>query len=300
MQGLSFVLLAFIVALNVDCATIKRATENDPSSIHFYPLNSTIPSLGGEIDTRFSVIPHYTTQRLPATAILMNTVTLLAESADRDFDELIRFGEHAVFEDYPTVAIDLQTAKRGYKIANAFLVWALYRAAEDMILNSKFFAATFDIVWKGRVIARLMYSRAPEGNPINGSPVDNGLASNSKSMGSRISKNDERALTNATTMDGGNTDAAAFSGANSRYFGMGLSDEILLHLQYLSNAQKLSIWTVFMTVIAALKDDSAASTQPPYLLNDQLNNALRVIPGLMLKQGKLAEVAFSIAEGSKE
>ena len=100
---LSFLFLCATLWPGIDCATIGPLTF----------LDTVLPNttLGAPIDPHFSLQPHYTTTRLSATAILMNTIVLLAEAADVDIKAPIDFNRHATFDQYPSVVIDLQPGR---------------------------------------------------------------------------------------------------------------------------------------------------------------------------------------------
>ena len=90
------------LVLPINCAIITpSSTSLDPPLLDVF-YNST---LGGNIDPRFSLQSHYGTTRLPATAVLMNTLTLLTEAADLDYHDAFEFDRHAKFDDYPSVSI---------------------------------------------------------------------------------------------------------------------------------------------------------------------------------------------------
>lgn len=105
MMQIHFLLFWYTIrmfVLPINCATITPSSASlDPRLLDGL-YNST---LGGNIDSRFSLQSHYSTTRLPATAILMNTLTLLTEAADLDFHDAFDFNRHAKFEDYPSVNI---------------------------------------------------------------------------------------------------------------------------------------------------------------------------------------------------
>lgn len=90
-----------MLVLPINCAITPSSESLNPPLLDVL-YNST---LGGNIDSRFSLQSHYSTTRLPATAILMNTLTLLTEAADLDFKDAFEFNRHAKFDDYPSVSI---------------------------------------------------------------------------------------------------------------------------------------------------------------------------------------------------
>ena len=88
--------------LPINCAITSSSTVPDPPLLLDGLYNTT---LGGNIDSRFSLQSHYSTTRLPATAILMNTLTILTEAADLEYHDAFDFNRHATFADYPSVSI---------------------------------------------------------------------------------------------------------------------------------------------------------------------------------------------------
>ncbi|CAF9939131.1 MAG: hypothetical protein HETSPECPRED_001494 [Heterodermia speciosa] len=295
------------------------------------PFDLTRPNLTSLVahdpDVRFKIVPHYTNDRLPATAILMSTVYLLAEAADLDMNSELEFDRPFVAEDYPSVSIDLQkNIRHSVILPSAFLVWALYLAAIDMIDNNKFVVSSFDLLWKGRIYASLRYQKPEPGasfeSAANGS--HNFQVSASSNYSAMVPS--DRSYTK-------NRASETFSVPLVRSpetVNTLVTDPLLtIHMQYLQDARILPIGTVFAMTLEMLKNDaefpanslvqSSSTTKrvfdatleiqrsegpstmtPPYFEYMHLNRAIRQVPRLMLDGGKFAEVAFQIEIDQKE
>lgn len=99
----AFLLLFWCTALflPIDGTISPISTSLNPPLLDFLG-NITV---GGKIDSRFSLQSHYSTTRLPATAVLMNTLILLVEAPDLDYNHAFEYDRHATFDDYPSVII---------------------------------------------------------------------------------------------------------------------------------------------------------------------------------------------------
>lgn len=254
----------------------------------------------------------------------MNTVTLLSEAADLDFNGYVKWNRQATFSQYPAVIIDLQLTRSRDPVKNFILIWALYESAWDMVAKNKFCVSDFDVVWKGKVVAKLKYKKATE--------------QELESIGGGESKNNETAsLANVATSGGSGTslvgDIARDTGQLNTTVESPLSartsnvNVLTLHLQFLRNAKDLPVFSVFMALLAALKDNAyypstdrvhpfASSTPgfdsqlsilrmeppiqtPPFFERTHITNTIRLIPSFMLGERKFCEVAFSFKLGEK-
>lgn len=262
-------------------------------------------------DSRFKLQAHYTNERLPATAVLMNTVWLLGEAADLDFKSQVDFHKEAALDEYPAVSIDLKTAKPRDRLLACFWVWALYGAAFDMIIHTRFVVSEFDIMWKGKIIAKLQYQKGKAA----------GLIDDSGSSDSADVLRDKRVM-EASRMTVVNLTSTAVQSYSS-------DESVTLELQYLENAKNIPILTIFMVVLTTLKDNAeypaTARTQPfetkvrgfdakleimrnegppirrpPFFERADVNKAVRQLPELMLQQGKFAEISFIVDVDGKE
>ena len=313
------VMLGFIAFSRVNCAAVKPVPESDPNYYDII-LNKTIGH-GHDPDPRFGLVSRYTTEKLPATAILMNTITILIEAADIDFRDVVVFDKSVTSEDFPNVVIDFSTVKARDQLPDCFCVWALYLAATDMIRYTKFFVGEHDITWKGKVVARLSYQK----------PRSNGLSEDGREV--EIYKPN----TTATSYLDGDTPTFDIeipfwpvpnNDSNVEWPTTGdlspdvPAEEMQLHLQYLEDARDFPIWTVFQMVITTLKDNAEypaedrvqpfvvkvpgydaklgiatnggpARRRPPHFENRHVNNAMRLIPAFMLGQRKVAEIKFA-------
>ena len=254
----------------------------------------------------------------------MNTVTLLAEAADLDFNGYVKWNRPATFSRYPAVDIDLQLKRSRDPVHNFLLIWALYEAAWDMIDKNKFCVSDFDMVWRGKVVAVLRYKQATQQEL-------------QETEGGESKDNETASFAGLTTARGGGTSMlggiARGTGQVNTTVELPLSvqtsneDVLTLHLQYLSNARDLPIFGVFMAVIAALKDNAYYAptdrvypfssstpgfdtqlsilrneppiTTPPFFERTHITHTIRLIPGFMLEERKIAEVAFTFRLGNK-
>ena len=296
------------------------------------PLDLTFPNftspLSHDPDSRFKLEPHYTNERLPATAILMSTVYLLAEAADLDMNSELDFPGSSFFDDYPSVSIGLQNAKPSVPLPCGFLVWALYDAGIDMIRHNKFVVSTFDVLWKGRITARLRYQKTEPSSSFHRLAKNDSLSfqvsalsnSSSKVRSARSSFTKKRTIETITAPANPSPDAARTLTADP---------QITINMQFLPNARTLSIGTVFAITLEVLKNNaefaatarvrSSMTTQrefdatmeirrtegpsmltPPDFEYMYFNRAIRQVPRLMLNQGRFAEVAFQIDIDKKE
>ena len=290
------------------------------------PLDLTLPnftSLGShDPDSRFQLTPHYTDERLPATAVLMSTVYLLAEAADLDMNSELEFPHPSVFDDYPSVSIGMQNVRPSVALPCGFLVWALYEAALDMINQNKFVVSSFDVLWKGRITARLQYQKTDD-LAKNGS-LSFGVSalsnSSSKVRDARSYFTKKRTIETHTAPVNPTPDAAKTLTADPL---------LTINMQFLPNARTLTIGTVFAMTLEVLKDNAqyaatdvvrSSSTilrafdatldirrtqgpsmsTPPDFEYRHLNRGIRQVPRLMLSEKKFAEVAFQIDIDKKE
>ena len=253
----------------------------------------------------------------------MNTVTLLAEAADLDFNGYINWNRHATFTRYPAVIIDLQLKRSRDPVHNFLLIWALYEAAWDMVAKNKFCVSDFDVVWRGKVVANLRYKKATqqELQEIGGVESKNNETASLAYL--------ERAGGSGMSLVGGITRGTGQVNTTVEFpLSVQTSNEdvLTLHVQYLSNAKDLPIFSVFMAILAALKDNAYYAptdrvypfssstpgfdtqlsilrneppiTTPPFFERTHITHTIRLIPGFMLEERKIAEVAFSFRLGN--
>ena len=291
------------------------------------PVTSSNHSFQSEVDPRFGLQPRYTTTRLPATAILMNTMNYLAQAADVPYDAHIEVHRHATFPDYPTVGIDVQVMRSRDQFQNFMLVWAMYEATWDMVAKNSFYVSQFGITWKGKVIAILRYSRTPDRQTLDhganstaaySNPEVSTISITQPRMKSNIGSNGTQATINIPK-------SPATSSPNAT-----TNDHLSLSLKFLDNGSPVPIYAVFMAVFAALKDNAyfplhgrvtpfASTTpgfdsqvavvrggspmeqeQPPFFERHHVTVAVSNIPGFMLAERRFAELSFTVLWGKKE
>ena len=310
-MAISFFL--FLCASLFSCTnggTIKLAMPSN-SSPSFSPLSGTV-SLSS--DPRFSLQPHYTTTRISALATLMNTVTFLSQAADYGFESFLDITRRASFPDYPSAIIDIQTAKAKDRLQSFLLIWALYESAWDMVAKNKFFVSEFDIVWKGKVVARLRYTTPPDG-------------AIKKSVGLGEQKGNKTVAAVKVTL----SQAESASSPHTALLPLNTTTNAVLgmRVQYIRNGSVLPIYAVFMTVMAALVKNAyypaktrvgpfdastpgfnaeiaistttgSSSYQAPSFERGHLNHAIKQLLTFMLEQRKFAEIAFSVMLDDEE
>ena len=292
-----------------------------------YARDSNLTSLTvNGVDSRFRLVSHFTNERLPATAVLMNTVYYISEAADLDFDAGMNVLRPFTSDDYPGMMIDLENAKPRYNLPAYILVYGLYGAAVQMIAESKFVVSEFDLLWKGRIVAKLRYQKAASsGTAIKGDPGEDDQELNSP-IPSNYSSDSSRGTPDILKGQTSTADIANMTLDSSSIDSTNADPEIKLHAQYPENAQLIPIWTIFVMIIATLKDNAwykatarvqpmstsvpgfdatltiqtPRTRQPPYLVYKQLNIAIPLIPILMLRHSKFAEMTFQIEIGGKE
>ncbi|CAF9927407.1 MAG: hypothetical protein HETSPECPRED_006578 [Heterodermia speciosa] len=318
--------LLFLCVFPFSCTngeTLKLARPSDPSPS--IPLSNNTVSLSG--DSRFALQPHYTSTRLSATAILMNTITFLSEAADYGFESYLDINRRASFSAYPTVMIDIQTVKAKDRLQNFLLIWALYEATWDMVAKNNFSVSVFDMVWKGKVVARLRYMTPP------GSGVEQRIGIGEQQGGKTVVSpglaalgGKETLLANVTLseIESTNFTSTALLPLNTTTNGV-----LAMRMQFLRNGRDLPIYTVFMTVMATLVKNAyypaksrirpfdastpgfnaqiaisvntgPGSQQAPFFERDHLNHAIQQLPSFMLEERTFKEIAFTVMLDNKE
>ena len=313
-------LIAYILLLGfADCAPLASALD--------YPYPNLTLLASHRPDPRFKLIPHYTNEPLPATAVLMSTIYLLAEAADLDFNGDLVFDQPSIFDDYPSVSISLRNARSSPHPPVSFLIWALYYAGVGMISHNKFAVGYFDLLWKGKIVGWLHYQKAPP-NQTSGSLAERDVNFQVSAASNYLANH----WTNTTNLAKKNSSETSIISMTSALLAEGTVAEptiITIRMQYLPDAKTLPVGTVFAMIIGVLKDnaeyratahvqsssttvrgfDATLSIQrnqgpsmrtPPFFEYAYLNTGIRQIPRLMLSQGKIAEVMFQIEVEDKQ
>lgn len=295
------------------------------------PLDLTLPNLTSlaahDPDPRFKLTPHYTNERLPATAVLMSTVYLLAEAADLDLNSELEFDKPSVYDDYPSVSISLQNAKPSVPLPCAFLVWGLYFAGMDMIEHNKFVVGDFDVLWKGKITGRLRFQKAQPRASFES--LANGSHSIQVSAPSNYSLDVPSGRSYFTKKRTNETVSAPETPSSAAMKSLTTDPILTLRMEFLQDAKTLPIGTVFAMILELLKDDAefsatarvqSSSTSlpafdatldiqriqgpsmrtPPYFEYAFLNRAIRQLPRLMLSEGKFAEATFQFEVDDKK
>ena len=185
----------------------------------------------------------------------------------------------------------------------------------------------FDIVWKGKVVARLRYTTPADGG-INQrvragdqkgrkTAVSSGLTA----LGSKDTSSVNVSLSQIGSANLTHTALLPLSTTTNAVLG--------LKLQYLSNGRDLPIYAVFLTVMATLVKNAyypansrvrpfdastpgfnaqiaisvstgPGSQQAPFFERDHLNHAIQQLPEFMLEERKFNEIAFTVILDNKE
>ncbi|KAL8788388.1 MAG: hypothetical protein Q9195_007346 [Heterodermia aff. obscurata] len=257
----------------------------------------------------------------------MNTINFLSDAADYGFESFLDINRRASFPDYPSVIIDVQTAKSKDKLQNFLLIWALYEAAWDMVAKNKFVVSEFDIVWKGKVAARLRYTTPPESGIVQhiGEAEQKGrktvISPGSAALGVKETSSVNVTLSHIEPANLTHTALLPLSTT--------VKVNLAMRLQYLRNGRDLQIYAVLLTVMATLVKNAhypaktrirpfdastpgfnaeigisvstgPGSHQPPYFERDHLNHAIQQLPAYMLEERKFKEIAFTVLLDDKE
>ena len=268
-----------------------------------------IPVLDLTIDPRFSLRGEYGETSLPLTPCLMNVVELLAHYAEFDWVKKVRRRHGVVLPGYPQVEIALLPAAPATTIEVRLIVWGLWVAIRNMISRNSFYEAEFEIYWEQQVVAFLYITKPMDVQQISSS--SNGtLGSSDEPLTPLPSLNGTVSASPSSTEQSPNA-------SNDDHFGWGP--------MFMPTAQKLTVYEVFLTVMAGIKNAaphpayakvpgpyaSAAididanvqfylhkrrqpRTRPPYFQFVHVIKALRLVPGYMLERGRFAELFFAV------
>lgn len=270
-------------------------------------VNTTI--LGSGIDPRFGFRIEYGETDLLKTPCLMNVVELLAQYAECDWLSKVRRRSGIVLPEYPQIEIAVIPAPPATSVEVRMVIWGIWVAIRDIILNNNFHEMEMDILWELDVVAYLYITL----------PMDLKIAGQNGSLGT------DKSLTllpgsNITT--GGNLDILN----NPGYFPDALNEGTFSWQPVFGPTAKiLTVFEVFLTVMAGLKNaaphaasdkvpgpyasaaaDVYANVQfyihkrrsprpkPPYFQYDHVIKALRLVPGYMLEKKRFSELVFMI------
>ena len=268
-------------------------------------LNTTLFS--SDIDPNFGIVANYAETKIPITPCLMNIVELLANYAALDWMSSVRVRQGVVLPSYPQIEFAVIPKDPASSVEVRFVIWGIWVGIRDMINRNKFFEAEFELYWEEKVVAYMYFTK----------PEDPGPSSNNMTLGT------DEPLTLSPTSDG--TASVMLNSSNST---TNLSDTLnddgfSWAPLFPPTAKTLSIFEVFLTVIAGLKNAAPhpaldkipgayasaavnvdASLQiflhkrtsprprPPYLQYIHVIEALKLVPAYMKAQGRFAELYF--------
>lgn len=196
-----------------------------------------------------------------------------------------------------------------------------------MVAKNKFFVSEFDMVWKGKVVARLRYTTPPDGGikqrvgvgEQKGSKTV--VSSSLAALGDKETSSVNATLSQIESANLTHTALLPLSTTTNNVLGM--------KLQFLRNGRDLPIYAVLITVMATLVKNAyypantrirpfdastpgfdaqlavSVSTGPdshhaPFFEREHLNHAIQQLPEFMLEERKFKEIAFTVMLDNKE
>ena len=321
-QGGRLSSLQTLLAYTILLGSSKPATIASPIDLYLPNLTSLVSH---DPDPRFDLQSTYTDKRLPATAVLMSTVYLLAEAADLDMNSDMVFHNPSIHDDYPSVSISLYNLKPSVPLPCSFLVWALYYAVMDMFKHNTFAVSRFGLLWDWKVVGYLLYQKVEPSASLESSA--NSSHSFPVSAPSNYSTKVPSARRYFSKKRTSETTSASVISSPKAATTLTAHPTLTLRMEYLPDAKILSLRAVFAMIVELLKDNAefpatalvrSSSTAkrvfdatldiregpstrtPPYLKYTYLNQAISQLPRLMLSEGKFAEVTFQIELDNKE
>ena len=286
-------------------ATIPPSQTLSTTFTNAQLLNTTL--LGTDIDTHFGIVANYAETNIPVTPCLMNIVELLANYAELDWLGRVRQRHGVVLPSYPQVEFAVIPSAPATSVEVRFVVWGLWVGIRDIVSQNRFVEVEFELYWEEQVVAYIYITR----------PMDLGPSSSNETLGT------DGPLTLSPPSNG--TASVTLDDPNST---TNLSDTLTDERfswspRFGYDAKTLTIFEVFLTVIAGLKNaapmaalDKVTSAyasaavnvdanlqiflhkrrtprpRPPYLQYIHVIKALRLVPGYMLAEGRFAELIF--------
>ena len=243
----------------------------------------------------------------------MNAVDVAAHLATLDFDK--QFEVHFLpLAKYADVQIEFVAVPPAKYVDAKILVWGLYGGINDIVGRKQFREVEFDLLWNGEVVAWLRFEKVEKKTlPQGSAATENGTSSILKP---KLSQNRGMNVFSATSNLSG----------KSKSLAAGPTLAFRFTAQYTPYAKPLSIFQVFMSVLAALVQVATFRTTtiveplvyealdynsqiavlrterkaPPYFEYRWLIEGLKRIPEFMLVQGRFAELGWKVMLGGKE
>ena len=267
-------------------------------------INSTldIPPLPEEFTLTYEIGG----PKLRVTSCLMNAVAALKELALGDWDRKIRDGTEYRLDDYPEVSIIVTTSKRKRNILASFVTWAVCLGMLDMISQTKFEFAQFEMSWEGQ---RLGWVQVVNHSPRTSLTVEERQTNGSLDLGTEPATlpttNQPVNITDVITTDNANDPAEARLNVIFEPYGSSISlyDVFVPIMSGLSDMGRIPStsqstglmiglrgFTGFICFIAAIPP----RTSPPFLEFGWLVRSVARIPAYMLREGRFGEITIKI------
>ena len=261
------------------------------------------------IDPRFGFKVQYGETDLPKTPFLMNVVELLAQYAEQDWLSNARQHRGVVLPEFPQVEIAVLSATPTTTVQVRMVVWGIWVAIRDIVNNNNFHEAEIEIFWELEPAAYIYFTLPMDLK----TPRENGSLGTDEPLTLLPGSN----TTIGGDFDYSNTTAGSLDALNDGQFSW--------QPVFGPTAKTLTPFEVFLTVMAGLKNAAphaasdkipgpyasaamdvyanvqfylhkrrAPRTRPPYFQYIHVIQALRMVPGYMLRRSRFAELFFSI------
>ena len=268
-------------------------------------LNITLSS--SDIDPRFGIVANYAETDIPITPLLMNIVELLASYAELGWLSSVRVRSGVVLPSYPQIEFAVIPSAPATSVEVRIVVWGIWVGIRDMVSRSIFREVEFDLYWDETVVAHMYFTRPMGLGPSSSNETLGTAGSSTLSPTSNGTLSVMLDISNSTTNLSETLNEGRFSWEPT----------------FPSRAKTLTIFEVFLTVIAGLKNaaphpaldkipgayasaavnvDASLSIfihkrttprpRPPYFQYIHVIKAMKLIPAYMLAQGRFAELYF--------
>ena len=264
---------------------------------------SSSTSLYDNDDPRFSMQFIYGENDVPITPVFMNVVELMARYAEMDFRGRTGQRQGVVLPSYPQVEIAIIPAPPATSVPVRLVIWGLYSAVVDRVVENKFKDVEIVLLWSNRPVGYMYFT----------TPAEDDLGSSSESTHAfdPIILNSTASISQIpnTTYATNNTLADAFAWTP----------------MFRPNGKSLLAKDVFIMCMAVIKSIAPQSptdkvespfhvqselvnanlqiwfhrrrvprTKPPYLEYGLVLDVARRIPAWMLLERRFAEAFFSV------
>lgn len=295
------------------CTTVNTLAIISPSQTlsttftNSQSLNTTLFS--SDIDPNFGIIANYAETNIPITPCLMNIVELLGNYAELDWLSSVRVRQGVVLPSYPQIEFAVIPNAPASSVEVRFVIWGIWVGIRDMVSRNIFCEAEFELYWEEKVVAFIYITK----------PIDLGPSSSNETLGTDgpLMLSPTSNGTASVMLDSSNSTTDLSNTPNEG----GFSWSPL----YPRSAKTLTIFEVFLTVIAGIKNAAPhpaldkipgpyasaavnvdASLQiylykrrsprprPPFFQYIHVIEALKLVPAYMLAQGRFAELYFQM------